>query len=67
MPRPGTNSADSMRHTFPLGSFGARDEPMVDWEYYAVSMSDGNDLDTRLHARSLLSRNKIAAGKAPPC
>ena len=39
---------------------------MVDREYAAVSMTDGNDLDTRLHVWSLLSQNKFAAGKAPP-
>tara|TARA_Y100001934_G_C12326999_1_gene763105 strand:+ start:1052 stop:1366 length:315 start_codon:yes stop_codon:yes gene_type:complete len=66
MPRLGTNSADFMPHTCPIGSFGTWDGPMVDREYAAVSMTDGNDLETRLHVWSLLSQNKFTVGKAPP-
>ncbi len=66
MPCPGTYTADSMPHTCPIGSFGTSDGPVIDRKYDAISMTDGNGLDTRLHAGSLLSQNKFTAGKILP-
>ena len=66
MPRPRTNSTNSMLHACPVGTFVTLDGPMLYREYDAVSMIYGNDLDIRLHSGSLPSQNKFATGKTLP-